>query len=187
MSERYKLEQTGPSIGTLFANTVSDVRKGIIPLRSSAAIDLKVSFSSVEVNRNGWNLIYVKQTESSSTLKMELATRIHTDSLVPPPIEELVSFVQKKLIASGNFDGPADGKRTDALDLAIKTELEARTRPAPDPLSDRIRSWTGSKPRFIGLLQILLKLPPSSCDGIYGPETEHAFVTRGIDYSLSDF
>lgn len=187
MPNDLKLEQTGPSIGTLFANTVSDVRKGIMPLRTSAAVDLKVSFSSVEVNKNGWSLIYVKQTESSATLKMELATRVHTDGLVSPPLADLITFVQRKLVSSGNFAGPVDGSRSDAFDLAVERELAGYAPLASAELRERIRSWQTPKTRFIGLLQILLSLPATSCDGIYGPQTENAFLIRGADYSLPDF
>lgn len=188
MPDKPKLAQSGPTIDMLFANTVRDIRKGIMPLRMSAAIDLKVSFSAVEVNSNGWSLIYVKQKESRSTLTMELATRIHTDGLVPPTVGELVAFVQKQLIAAGKYAGPADGKRTDALDLAIEKEIQRYATTATGNVKERLLSWKGKpKPSFIGLLQILLKLPDTSWDGFYGPNTEDAFITRGTDYSLSEF
>jgi len=187
MPENLKIEQTGPSIGTLFANTVSDVRKGIMPLRSSAAIDLKVSFASVEVNRNGWSLIYVKQSENSSTLKMELATRIHTDGLAAPSMEDLIRFVQAKLVISENFAGTVDGKRTDEFDSAVRKEIADRRVTADPLLKGKMDSWDTSKALFVGLLQILLELPSLSCDGIYGPQTEFAFISRGTDYSLSKF
>ncbi len=182
-----RMEQTGPSIGTLFANTVRDVRKGIMPLRTSAAVDLKVSFASVEVNSKGWSLIYVKQSETSATLKMEIATRIHTDGLSSPTTAELVAFVQGKLIETGSFDGPKNGKRTAAFDQAVERELAAYANVVSEAMRLEILSWQPPKTKFIGLLQILLGMPAGSWDGLYGSETENAFVIRGTDYSLSDF
>lgn len=187
MPDKPKLAQTGPSIDVLFANTVREISKSVIPLRMSAAIDLRISFSAVEVDSNGWSLIYVDQRESKSTLTMELATRIHTDGITPPTTAELVAFVQKQLISAGKYTGQPDGKRTETLDQAIEKEI-ANYASKATVMKERLLSWKGKpKTSFIGLLQILLQLPESSWDGVYGPGTEHAFVTRGNDYTLSDF
>lgn len=180
-----KLNEEGPPIGSLFANTIRDIRRSI-PLGTTAAIDLKMSFKSVQVSKKGFDLIFVNQKDNTSSLQIDLTTRIHTDDLARPTMAEIILFVQDQLRINGHFKGELDGLHSAALDLALTNALQAIQQSASTSakLKATITNLTDPNRKLFGYLQIRLKMPEESVDGYFGPNTEHAFIMRRIDYSV---
>lgn len=183
-----KTEITGHTVGTLFAETLKDIRASIPP-GVSGAVDLKVTFKSVQLSTKGFNLVYVNQSENSSTLQIDLTTRIHTDDRPQPSRQEIIQFVQLNLRDESIYHGVIDGLPSIMLDKAIEESLSKRFQgmtAGPDtPRKVAIKRLTNSTDiqiRFAGYLQLCLYLPDEQIDGEIGPETLRCFANWKIDH-----
>ena len=184
MSEKTILE--GPTVGTLFSNAVSEIRRSMMPVGLSSAVDLKMSFKSIQLSKDGWSCIFVKTSETTSSMEIELSTRIHTDDLARPLESELVSFVQSQAAAAGFYKGPVDGIRSAALDESIKKALDDKITNAGPTLIAALRinadDRKDSDKRFVAYLQICIGESAYPVDGELGSNTEFAFAMRRKGY-----
>lgn len=157
----------GFNIGSIFGQTVVDIRRAL-PADSTSAVDIEVRFKQLEVSEEGWKIFYTKTSGNQSALSIKLAARIHASQ---PRIsnEQMVRFLQEKLIEDKRYKGPVDGRISAEFKAAVQQAVSAEP---------KLKEKFGSSPeeqKLIGYLQWKLQGKtsiPVKMDGLWGSDTE---------------
>lgn len=73
----------GQTVAKIFTQAITDISTGLPKDKPGLVetVDIEVTLKSLQIDENGWNILWKKEHTDQSTIEIRLATRINISSI----------------------------------------------------------------------------------------------------------